>query len=258
VAFLSPLLAVPRRDIVLVSGERSRDKRLRIDGLGAAEAPCDWEPDMTRSASAVDTLILDIDRLVTCAGPVPAPRPRPGQAPTVVRAARWPPPAGQIVFAGTTAECLFAFHPGERGHRDRRARLHGPSRLRRSPHPCRLRRRSPRRAAPPPRRRHLRGDRGGRRRHRLDRSRDARGHRGRTRGARRPRLAEMLRQGTARRARSRAATGWRPKRTPNAPRNSQPGDGDADGARATFMGAHEVPVEHRHDRGRTSISSSAR
>ena len=38
VAFLSALLAVPRRDIVLVSGERSRDKRLRIDGLGAAEA----------------------------------------------------------------------------------------------------------------------------------------------------------------------------------------------------------------------------
>lgn len=33
VALLSRLLDIPRRSIVIVSGERSRTKRLRIDGL---------------------------------------------------------------------------------------------------------------------------------------------------------------------------------------------------------------------------------
>lgn len=38
VAFLADTLRVPRRAVILVSGERSRDKRLRIEGLDAAEA----------------------------------------------------------------------------------------------------------------------------------------------------------------------------------------------------------------------------
>jgi uncharacterized protein (TIGR00251 family) len=33
VAFLADVLACPRRDIAIVGGERSRDKRLRIAGL---------------------------------------------------------------------------------------------------------------------------------------------------------------------------------------------------------------------------------
>jgi uncharacterized protein (TIGR00251 family) len=33
IAFLAEALDIPRRDIELVSGERSRDKRLRISGL---------------------------------------------------------------------------------------------------------------------------------------------------------------------------------------------------------------------------------
>ena len=36
VAFLADTLDIPRRDITLVSGERSRDKRVRITGLGEA------------------------------------------------------------------------------------------------------------------------------------------------------------------------------------------------------------------------------
>ena len=38
IAFLSDALDVPRRDVTLVSGERSRDKRVRIDGVDAATA----------------------------------------------------------------------------------------------------------------------------------------------------------------------------------------------------------------------------
>ena len=36
VAFLSDALGVPRRSITIVSGERSRDKRVRVDGLDEA------------------------------------------------------------------------------------------------------------------------------------------------------------------------------------------------------------------------------
>ena len=38
VAFLSQALALPRRDIRIVSGEKSRDKRVEIDGLDEATA----------------------------------------------------------------------------------------------------------------------------------------------------------------------------------------------------------------------------
>ena len=38
IAFLSDALDVPRRDVTLVSGERSRDKRVRIDGVDEATA----------------------------------------------------------------------------------------------------------------------------------------------------------------------------------------------------------------------------
>ena len=38
IAFLSEALDVPRRDVTLVSGERSRDKRVRIDGVDDATA----------------------------------------------------------------------------------------------------------------------------------------------------------------------------------------------------------------------------
>ena len=38
VAFLSEALALPRRNIRIVSGERSRDKRVQIEGLDEAEA----------------------------------------------------------------------------------------------------------------------------------------------------------------------------------------------------------------------------
>ena len=38
IAFLSDALDVPRRDVTLVSGERSRDKRVRIDGVDATTA----------------------------------------------------------------------------------------------------------------------------------------------------------------------------------------------------------------------------
>ena len=33
IAFLSDVLGVPRRDISLVAGEKSRDKRVRVDGV---------------------------------------------------------------------------------------------------------------------------------------------------------------------------------------------------------------------------------
>ena len=36
IAFLADTLDIPRRDITLVSGERSRDKRVRIAGMNAA------------------------------------------------------------------------------------------------------------------------------------------------------------------------------------------------------------------------------
>jgi uncharacterized protein (TIGR00251 family) len=36
VAFLADMLNVPRRDITLVAGEKSRDKRIRIAGLDTA------------------------------------------------------------------------------------------------------------------------------------------------------------------------------------------------------------------------------
>jgi len=36
VAFLADALALPRRSIRIVSGEKSRDKRVRIDGLDEA------------------------------------------------------------------------------------------------------------------------------------------------------------------------------------------------------------------------------
>ena len=65
---------------------------------------------MTRSASAVDTLILDIDRLVTCAGPVPRRGPDQGRL-DVVPGGAVAASGGQIVFAGTTAECLSRFTP---------------------------------------------------------------------------------------------------------------------------------------------------
>jgi uncharacterized protein (TIGR00251 family) len=38
VAFLSAALGVPRRSIAIVSGEKSRDKRVRIEGLDEAAA----------------------------------------------------------------------------------------------------------------------------------------------------------------------------------------------------------------------------
>jgi uncharacterized protein (TIGR00251 family) len=38
VAFLSETLHVPRRDITIVSGEKSRDKRVRISGVDTATA----------------------------------------------------------------------------------------------------------------------------------------------------------------------------------------------------------------------------
>ena len=38
VAFLSDVLALPRRQIKIVSGEKSRDKRVRIEGLDEAAA----------------------------------------------------------------------------------------------------------------------------------------------------------------------------------------------------------------------------
>jgi uncharacterized protein (TIGR00251 family) len=38
VDFLSELLNVPKRAVTIVSGERSREKRVRIDGLSAADA----------------------------------------------------------------------------------------------------------------------------------------------------------------------------------------------------------------------------
>jgi len=38
IAFLSKELGVPRRDISLIAGETSRDKRVRIDGLDAEVA----------------------------------------------------------------------------------------------------------------------------------------------------------------------------------------------------------------------------
>jgi uncharacterized protein (TIGR00251 family) len=36
IAFLAGALDLPRRDITIVSGERSRDKRVRVVGLDAA------------------------------------------------------------------------------------------------------------------------------------------------------------------------------------------------------------------------------
>jgi hypothetical protein len=38
VAFLSEALALPRRNIRIVSGEKSRDKRVHVDGLDEATA----------------------------------------------------------------------------------------------------------------------------------------------------------------------------------------------------------------------------
>jgi uncharacterized protein len=38
IAFLSDVLGVPRRDISLVAGEKSRDKRVRIDGIDEGTA----------------------------------------------------------------------------------------------------------------------------------------------------------------------------------------------------------------------------
>ena len=33
IAFLSEILGIPRRDITLIAGEKSRDKRVRVQGL---------------------------------------------------------------------------------------------------------------------------------------------------------------------------------------------------------------------------------
>lgn len=38
VEFLAEALAIPRRSISIVSGETARDKRVRLEGLDAAEA----------------------------------------------------------------------------------------------------------------------------------------------------------------------------------------------------------------------------
>ena len=38
IAFLSDALALPRRNIRIVSGEKSRDKRVRIDGMNESTA----------------------------------------------------------------------------------------------------------------------------------------------------------------------------------------------------------------------------
>jgi uncharacterized protein (TIGR00251 family) len=38
IAFLSDALGLPRRDITIASGEKSRDKRVRIEGLDEATA----------------------------------------------------------------------------------------------------------------------------------------------------------------------------------------------------------------------------
>jgi uncharacterized protein (TIGR00251 family) len=38
IAFLSDVLGVPRRDISLVAGEKSRDKRVRVDGVSQQAA----------------------------------------------------------------------------------------------------------------------------------------------------------------------------------------------------------------------------
>ncbi len=38
IAFLSETLALPRRGITIVAGEKSRDKRVRIEGLDQATA----------------------------------------------------------------------------------------------------------------------------------------------------------------------------------------------------------------------------
>jgi uncharacterized protein YggU (UPF0235/DUF167 family) len=38
VEFLAEALAIPRRSISIVSGDTSRDKRVRLEGLAAAEA----------------------------------------------------------------------------------------------------------------------------------------------------------------------------------------------------------------------------
>ena len=43
IAFLSEVLGVPRRNLALVAGEKSRDKRVRVDGI-------DLETAMTRLA----------------------------------------------------------------------------------------------------------------------------------------------------------------------------------------------------------------
>ena len=38
IAFLAEMLALPRRSISIVSGEKSRDKRVRLEGIDAAVA----------------------------------------------------------------------------------------------------------------------------------------------------------------------------------------------------------------------------
>jgi len=38
IAFLSDILDVPRRSIAIVSGQTSRDKRVRVEGIDAAAA----------------------------------------------------------------------------------------------------------------------------------------------------------------------------------------------------------------------------
>ena len=38
IAFLSDILDVPRRSIAIVSGQTSRDKRVRVDGIDQAAA----------------------------------------------------------------------------------------------------------------------------------------------------------------------------------------------------------------------------
>ena len=44
IALLAVTLAVPRRSVTLVSGERSKTKRVRVAGLSAAQAAATLEP----------------------------------------------------------------------------------------------------------------------------------------------------------------------------------------------------------------------
>ena len=198
---------MPRRAVRIVGGRHGTEQDGRDRRRDRARAATHGSTELVDRMPPTATLLIEhLDQLYTVAGPAP----RAGRAQGDIA----PIADGAVACDGATDRrgrarrrtCARRVTIGRRHARHRRPRPIARARVRRRAHARRVRRRSARRAAAPAGRRDVRGDRGGRRRHPVDRPRDARGVRGRAGRGDAARGSARCSRPARRRARPRAAT----------------------------------------------------